>query len=84
MPKFVLRSTTQVGTVTFYDKTKTAEQVLEIMQRNEPDANWTECEQVPRGKHICKYCGGLAEGSFVDLLCQPCRETFGHSLFSEL
>jgi hypothetical protein len=42
MSKFVLRSETQVGTVTFYDKTKTAEQVLEIMQRNEPDANWME------------------------------------------
>jgi len=36
------------------------------------------------GKHVCKYCGGLAEGTFEDLLCGECRETFGHSLYSEL
>jgi|GEM_PF-1978847 len=40
--------------------------------------------ELPDGKHICKYCGGLAEGTFEDLLCGECRETFGHSLYSEL
>jgi len=82
MAKFVLLSETQVGTVSFTDKTEA--EVLAIMQRNEPDANWTECKKLPRGSHICKYCGGIAEGTFADLLCADCRETFGHSLFSEL
>ena len=36
------------------------------------------------GKHICRYCGEIAEGTYEDLLCEDCRCTFGHSLYSEL
>jgi rubrerythrin len=36
------------------------------------------------GKHICKYCGNIVEGEYEDLLCDECREIFGHSLYSEL
>ena len=34
--------------------------------------------------HLCKYCHGIAEGTYDDLLCEECREVFGHSLYSEL
>lgn len=34
--------------------------------------------------HRCKYCQGIADGKLSDLLCDNCRETFGHTLFSEL
>ena len=34
--------------------------------------------------HLCKYCGGIAEGTYEDLLCEECRYDFGHALFSEL
>ena len=34
--------------------------------------------------HLCKYCGGIAEGNYEDLLCAECRYDFGHALFSEL
>ena len=37
-----------------------------------------------KGHHICKYCKGIAEGSHTDLLCEECRELFGHTLYSEL
>ena len=37
-----------------------------------------------RNHHICKYCGGIAEGSCEDMLCTDCRELFGHTLYSEL
>lgn len=83
MAKFVLRSDKEIGTVKF-DGDYTAERVLQIMQQNEPDAKWTECELLPRGKHTCKYCGNIADGTLADLLCGECRQTFGHSLFSEL
>lgn len=36
------------------------------------------------GKHICPYCGDIAEGEYEDLLCADCRMTFGHALYSEL
>ena len=81
--KFVLYSDKQVGTISFKEK-KTAAEVLAIMQKNEPDAKWTECKILPRGSHLCKYCGEIAEGTYADLLCSDCRETFGHSLYSEL
>ncbi len=34
--------------------------------------------------HICKYCGEIAKGTDEDVLCQECRETFGHAFYSEL
>lgn len=34
--------------------------------------------------HLCKYCKSIAEGTYDDLLCDECREVFGHSLYSEL
>ena len=34
--------------------------------------------------HLCKYCGGIAEGNYEDLLCEECRYDFGHALYSEL
>ena len=36
------------------------------------------------GRHICKYCGNIVEGEYEDLLCDECKEIFGHSLYSEL
>jgi len=83
MAKYVLTSETQIGIVK-YTGDKTDAEVLKMMQENEPDANWTTCTKVPRGKHTCPYCGNIAEGTFKDLLCGECRETFGHSLITEL
>lgn len=34
--------------------------------------------------HRCKYCQGIAKGKEKDLLCDNCRETFGHTYYSEL
>ena len=34
--------------------------------------------------HICKYCGDIAKGTDEDVLCQDCRDTFGHAFYSEL
>lgn len=34
--------------------------------------------------HFCKYCGALVLNDFEDLLCDKCREVFGHALYSEL
>lgn len=36
------------------------------------------------GKHICKYCYGIADGPDEDVLCKECREVFGHAFYSEL
>lgn len=36
------------------------------------------------GKHYCKYCGNIAEGENEDVLCEDCKQLFGHSLYSEL
>lgn len=39
---------------------------------------------VPEGKHRCKYCGAITDGNDDDILCEDCRQLFGHSLYSEL
>lgn len=83
MAKYVLTSDKQIGIVKYTGENTDAE-VLEMMQLNEPDADWTACTKIPRGRHSCKYCGAIADGIFEDLLCEDCRQTFGHSLFSEL
>ena len=57
--------------------------VLDLMEGwnlcTDGDSDW-----LPKGYHKCKYCGGVAEGDYDDLLCEKCREDFGHSLYSEL
>ena len=40
--------------------------------------------EIEQEYHFCKYCGEKAPGSYEDLLCESCRELFGHSLYSEL
>lgn len=37
-----------------------------------------------RGHHLCKYCYGIAEGSDKNMLCDNCRNVFGHTFYSEL
>lgn len=34
--------------------------------------------------HKCKYCGSWVKGNNPDELCDDCKETFGHSLYTEL
>lgn len=34
--------------------------------------------------HICKYCGEVAKGTDEDILCEDCRDIFGHAFYSEL
>ena len=37
-----------------------------------------------KGKHICKYCGSIVEGTNEDILCEECIDVFGHHRYSEL
>ncbi|WP_342982144.1 hypothetical protein [Ruminococcus sp. 2227st1_E6_2227SCRN_220401] len=37
-----------------------------------------------KGHHRCRYCSSIAEGSDSNLLCDDCRELFGHSFYSDL
>lgn len=37
-----------------------------------------------RGHHLCPYCGSIAKGTDKDILCEDCRETFGHYSIEEL
>lgn len=37
-----------------------------------------------RGHHICPYCGSIADGTDKGLLCEDCRDTFGHAFYHEL
>jgi len=49
------------------------------------DNGYTIINIVPaNNNHRCKYCEGIAEGTYEDVLCEECRETFGHTFFSEL
>ena len=59
-------------------------ELLKVISDMEPNIKWTEIKRVPRGSHVCKYCGEIAEGTYADLLCKDCRETFGHTMYSEL
>lgn len=64
---------------------ETKEKLLKsINQERDNDCPpYTEIESL-ENKHICKYCGEITEGTFEDLLCEECRDIFGHSLYSEL
>jgi len=84
MAKYIVYSETQVGNFSYAKNDMTEAELLKMIQRLEPTHNWQSIKKLPRGKHPCPYCGNIAEGTFKDLLCQECRETFGHSLITEL
>ena len=54
---------------------------LELMEGKEV---CTDQPSHPEGKHICKYCGEIADGVDEDVLCKECRSLFGHAFYSEL
>lgn len=83
MAKYILKSETQIGELS-YEGAMTEEQLLKMIQLDEPDRYWQTCTKIPSRSHICKYCGGVADGANKDLLCKPCKDVFGHDLFSEL
>ena len=58
--------------------------VLQLCNRSYPDKQFTACMQLTKDRHICKYCGWIAEGKDDDLLCSECRMDFGHAFYSEL
>lgn len=78
---------------------KTPEKIIELQFKKEidlPEEKWLkicrhfcfsdEIINVYDGNthHICKYCGGIAKGIDTDILCEECRDDFGHSFYSEL
>lgn len=76
----------------------TKEKTLEIGYRKEfdlSDQQWIEvakdvvkCDVEAvydaHTHHICKYCGDIANGCDDDVLCDDCKEIFGHSFYSQL
>ena len=59
------------------------EVLLRICQKHYPSEGITKvCDG--NNHHICKFCGGVAKGIDEDILCEKCRELFGHAFFSEL
>ena len=60
------------------------DKVLELCRKIYPVLNFVECKQLNKHRHICKYCGWVADGTEEDLLCSECRTDFGHAFFSEL
>lgn len=61
----------------------TKESVIKRMQRIYKGCHIREAVPVA-GHHLCKYCHGIAEGTDEDILCDECRETFGHTFYFEL
>lgn len=61
----------------------TPKEALEVINNN-GEEHFTEIKLLGKDKHTCKYCGGIAEGTCKDILCEDCKECFGHTLYSEL
>ena len=56
---------------------------LRLCQKHYPDDKITQvCDA--NNHHICQYCGSIANGPDNDVLCEGCRDLFGHAFFSEL
>lgn len=59
--------------------------VLKMLQDVYPDRGFVELIHIPKGSHLCGYCGtNVVKGTDEDRLCSECIEMFGHSFLSEL
>jgi len=56
---------------------------IRLCNKHYPDEKITAVYDA-NNHHICKYCGGIANGIDEDILCKECRDVFGHAFFSEL
>lgn len=63
----------------------------EFKTKKRPDFKAVQCfkckkdsENWKQIKHPCKYCGQETGSSDRDVLCAECRDTFGHTFYSEL
>lgn len=82
--KVALFSETKIVTMEVEGKSdKDLTDILTDWNKNNSKEQMNEIHNL-KGKHLCKYCGELAQGEYEDLLCKDCRETFGHSFYSEL
>lgn len=61
------------------------ETIINLLQKD-PDFKDTKILDVADANthHICKYCGNIAEGTYEEVLCADCRDTFGHAFYYEL
>ena len=72
----------------FQDYLFTEEQILNACKESEDE--WFKSvvsvrfhKHIPNGWHLCG-CGNLVKGTNEDLLCDECREIYGHKYASEL
>lgn len=79
--KYFVEATKDGKPLTFEVKATDENNLRKLFQKENMDI---EKYVVAKGHHICKYCGGIADGTTKDVLCGDCRETFGHYLYSEL
>ncbi len=56
---------------------------LRLCQKHHPDEKIQKVYDA-KTHHLCKYCGNVAKGKDEDVLCEGCRELFGHAFFTEL
>lgn len=54
--------------------------------RKEFEADGIKIEKIAKKSthHRCKYCGCIANGTNKDVLCEDCKNIFGHKYYSEL
>lgn len=64
-------------------KGTTPKEALEAINNN-GEEHFTKIRLLEEDEHTCKYCGNIAKGTYEDILCEECRECFGHTLYSEL
>lgn len=85
--EFINNDEKVVFTVKDYDLTEetAVNDICEYIKDKEEFKEFKFSKVAPiRGHHICKYCGGIANSSIKDELCDECKMTFGHSLYTEL
>lgn len=59
-------------------------EIINNMKETKDMETFTSIEEIEKGYHMCKYCGTITKSEEIDILCENCREMFGHSFYSEL
>lgn len=69
------------------DNIVTEQSILKCInaQLAEGELPYTQAERVKKGQCICPYCHlNIVDSPDTNVLCDECREVFGHSFYSEL
>lgn len=80
----ITRVKTEDARILFRPDEEVPDYIYKIRQYNDIPDKYAKMINIDDGVNYCKYCGSPTDSVDEDVLCEECRDLFGHTFYSEL